>query len=89
MHQTEGAPLQTRLPLPYILLVNVSSLQNKMYLLQAKCLAERAFEDACIIALTRLDEAVPDSKVSVDHFTATGPVSWAERGVVSRGGSHR
>lgn len=44
---------------------------SSLDLLHAKCLVERAFREACIIALTEtwLDEDVPDSEVSLDNFT--------------------
>ncbi|TKS74188.1 Receptor-type tyrosine-protein phosphatase F [Collichthys lucidus] len=47
-----------------IVLSNVRALWNKVDLLHAKCLMERTFKEACIIALTEtwLDEAVPDIK---------------------------
>ncbi|KAL0192138.1 hypothetical protein M9458_010434, partial [Cirrhinus mrigala] len=42
-----------------------------MDLLHAKCSMERGYKDACIIVLTEtwLDEEVPESEVSLDHFT--------------------
>ncbi|KAL0168321.1 hypothetical protein M9458_036543, partial [Cirrhinus mrigala] len=60
-----------RPPLPSIILANVRSLRNKMDLLHAKCSMERGYKDACIIVLTEtwLDEEVPESEVSLDHFT--------------------
>ena len=58
-------------PLPSIILSNVRSLRNKMDLLHAKCLVERAYKEACIIAFTEtwLNEAVTDAEVDLDNFT--------------------
>lgn len=58
-------------PLPSVIMANVRSLRNKVDTLHAKCLVDRAYKEACIIALTEtwLDEAVPDAEVSLDNFT--------------------
>ena len=63
-----------RPPLPSMVLANVRSLRNKIDLLHAKCQVERAFRDACIIALieTWLDEHVPDRAGYRSKFFDTG-----------------
>lgn len=57
--------------LPSIILANVRSLRYKMDVLYAKCQVERAYKEACVIALTEtcLDESVLDSSASLDGFT--------------------
>lgn len=56
---------------PSIILANVRSLRYKMDMLHAKCWVERAYKEACVIALTEtwLDESVLDSNASLEGFT--------------------
>ncbi|KAI2664123.1 RNA-directed DNA polymerase from mobile element jockey [Labeo rohita] len=77
-----------RPPLPSIILANVRSLRNKMDLLHAKCSMERGYKDACIIVLTEtwLDEEVPESEVSLDHFTILRADRTHQSGKVRGGG---
>ncbi|KAI2649485.1 RNA-directed DNA polymerase from mobile element jockey [Labeo rohita] len=67
---------------------NVRSLRNKMDLLHAKCSMERGYKDACIIVLTEtwLDEEVPESEVSLDHFTILRADRTHQSGKVRGGG---